>query len=127
MIKKLLMAPVLLGALILPVGAVKHKSLWIDRLGAYEDVVRDAVAVQGAFLNVAETRAEADIVLMLAERGADYTQILMREKLGRRDARSLVAKDARTGKVLVRENVAPAKSPSQSAATRFAERIVGLN
>lgn len=127
MIKKLLMAPVLLGVLVLPTSAVKHKSLWIERLGAYDAVVRDAVSAQGALLNVAETRDEADIVLILDERGADYTQILLREKLGRRDAKSLVAKDAKTGKVLVRENLTPARPPSLSAASRFAERIVNLD
>jgi hypothetical protein len=125
MIRKALMAIVLLGALVLPSAAVKHKTLWIESLGAYEPLMRDAIESQGALL-LSETREDADLVLMLDERGADYSQILYREKLGRRDAKSLVAKDAKTGKVLVRQNLRPATPPSREYVNRFASQIIAL-
>lgn len=115
-----------LGLFTLPSAAVKHKTLWIERLGAYEPLMRDAIANQGVLLHLSESREDADLVLMLDERGADYAQILLREKFGRRDAKSLVAKDAKTGKVLVRQNLQPARAPSTHEVSRFAEQIIAL-
>jgi hypothetical protein len=120
------MALPLLAISALPSAAVKHKTLWIERLGAYEPLMRDAIASQGVLLHLSDTREDADLVLMLDERGADYTQILLREKFGRRDAKSLVAKDTKTGKVVVRQNLRPSSAPSLTDVSRFADRIIAL-
>jgi hypothetical protein len=124
--RRIPLAVFLLAAFSLPSLSVKHKTLWIENLGAYEPLMRDAVASQGALLHLSESREDADLVLILDERGADYAQILLREKFGRRDAKSLVAKDSKTGKVLVRQNLRPATAPSVDAVNRFASQIISL-
>jgi hypothetical protein len=126
MLRRILLVLAVLGIFGLPSGAVKHKTLWIERLGAYEPLMRDAIASQGMLLHLSESREEADLVLLLDERGADYSQILLREKIGRRDAKSLVAKDAKTGKVLVRQNLQSARAPSLHDVSRFAGQIIAL-
>ena len=126
MLRRILMVLPLLAVSSLPSVAVKHKTLWIERLGAYEPLMRDAIASQGVLLHLSESREDADLVLMLDERGADYSQILLREKFGRRDAKSLIAKDAKTGKVVVRQNVRVAQGASIHDVNRFAEQIIAL-
>ncbi len=124
--KACLLATFLLGLVAQQSSAVKHKALWIEKVGDYHETLREAISAQGPMLHLSETRSEADLVLSLDERGPDYSQILYREKFGRRDAKSLVARDARTGKVVLRENLTPAHPPSRTAAARFATRLADL-
>ncbi len=109
-----------------PMTAVSHKAVWIESLGAFDGPVRESIRTREPLLHLAETRDRSDLVLKLSSQGSQYSQALLREKLGRQDTMTLVAQERINGKVVASQRVTPNAEGNRNAVDRFTTKLAEL-
>jgi len=107
-------------------AAGPKKTVFVDKMGGFEEVVAEALHSAEAPLEIIEEAAHPDLKILLGKSFTSvHAQVVYQKQTGRRDESVLKAVDIKTGKEIVtyRFHMEPGRSAQLKSARTFADLL----